>query len=71
MSTPQIAPVSFDYNGASQATGASRDVIIRAVRAGDLPVHYPQVDGKTIAKPLILAADLQAWVARGKTERAA
>lgn len=69
MNAPRIAPVSFDYDGASAATGISADVIRRAVRAGDLEVHYPAVDGRATAKPLILADDLREWVARGKTER--
>lgn len=66
----QIRPVSLDYTGASVATGASIDTIRRAVNAGDLEVHYPTVNGRAISKPLILTADLHAWVERGKTERA-
>lgn len=64
-----IAPISFDVFGAGAATGVSVDVIRRAVRAGDLPVHLPEVNGRQINKPLILAEDLREWVARGKTER--
>jgi hypothetical protein len=64
-----IAPVSFDVFGAGNASGVSVDVIRRAVRAGDLPVHYPNVNGRQVNKPLILADDLRAWVERGKTER--
>lgn len=69
MSTPTIAPVSFDYDGAAAASGYSRDVIQRAVRSGDLPAHYPEINGRQISKPSILADDLLAWVKRGKTER--
>jgi hypothetical protein len=61
--------VSFDVFGAGAASGVSVDVIRRAVRAGDLPVHYPNVNGRQVNKPLILADDLRAWVERGKTER--
>jgi hypothetical protein len=64
-----IAPVSFDVFGAGNASGVSVDVIRRAVRAGDLPVHYPAIDGRQVNKPLILADDLRAWVERGKNER--
>ena len=67
--TPSIAPVSYDRVGAAAATGVSPDVILRAVNAGDLPVHYPSVDGRQVAKPLILADDLRAWVERGASER--
>jgi hypothetical protein len=70
MNTP-IAPVSFDAAGAAQASGLSVQVIRRAMRAGDLPVHYPEVDGRQIDKPLIDAEDLRAWVRRGKNERSA
>lgn len=64
-----IAAVSFDIAGASAASGISTQVIRRAINAGDLESHYPDVDGRQIDKPLILADDLRAWVARGKTER--
>lgn len=67
--TPPIAAVSFDINGAAAASGYSPQVIRRAVNAGDLVVHYPAVDGRQLDKPLILADDLRAWVAAGKTER--
>ena len=64
-----IAPVSYSFAGAAAATGYSSDLIRRAVSAGDLVAHYPDVDGRQITKPVILADDLRAWVARGKTER--
>lgn len=69
MTAPQIAPISFDAFGAAAASGLSVDVIRRAARSGDLPTHFPEVDGRQVAKPLILADDLRAWVERGKTER--
>ena len=62
--------VSCDVEGAAKRTGLSVDVIRRAIRAGDLPVHYPVVNGRQLAKMAILAADLHEWVARGKTARA-
>lgn len=55
--------ISYDYDQAAQATGHSKDVIRRAVNAGDLPVRYPT------SKPVIRAADLQAWIDRAPTER--
>lgn len=64
-----IAAVSYSIDTAAAATGASRDVVQRAMRSGDLVVHYPDIDGKQVGKPLILAEDLRAWVAAGKTER--
>ncbi|MFE5293013.1 hypothetical protein ACFQ8T_12600 [Isoptericola sp. NPDC056618] len=57
---------SYSYQTAALATGVSRDVIIRAVRAGDLVVSRPEVDGRPIAKPLIPRAELHAWIERGR-----
>lgn len=69
MSTVQIAPVSYDYAGASAATGYSTDVIQKAVRAGDLAVRYVVVEGRVVTKPVIERDELARWVAAGKTER--
>lgn len=71
MTLTSVESVSYSLDGAAAATGYSRDVIVRAVRAGDVPVHYPEVDGKALAKPTIDADDLRAWVRRGKAERKA
>jgi len=65
-----IAAVSYSIDTAAAATGLSRDVVQRAMRSGDLVVHYPDISGKQVSKPLILADDLRAWIAAGKTERA-
>lgn len=71
--TPRLTmePVSFDYAGASAATGYSADVIQRAVKAGDLAVRYPIVNGRQLSKPVIEVDELRRWVAAGKTEKAA
>lgn len=53
--------ISYDYDGAGAATGYSARTIQRAVRAGDLAAHYPA------GKPVILARDLEEWVARSPT----
>ena len=66
-----IHAVSYDISGAALASGVSTDVIRRAVNAGDLPTHYPEVDGRQVNKPLILVDDLRAWVLAGKAERVA
>jgi len=66
-----IAPVSYSVDTAAPASGYSPDQIRKAVRAGDLPMHFPSVNGRQLAKGVILADDLRAWVARGKTERTA
>lgn len=64
-------PVALNYEDAARDSGYSTDVIRRAVRAGDLPAHYPEVDGRQLSKPVILRDDLHAWIARGRTERIA
>lgn len=61
--------VSYSLTEAAAAVGVSKDIIQRAVRAGDLLVRYPRVDGKPISKPLVPADELQRWVAAGATER--
>jgi hypothetical protein len=65
------APVSYSLEGAAAATGLSMKTISRAIHAGDLPVTYPRVNGRPLAKPVILAVALQEWVASGAPERAA
>jgi len=66
-----ITPVSYSYETAALATGLSTDIIRRAVRVGDLGVKYVQVEGRTIAKPVIERAELERWVAAGKDQRGA
>ena len=66
-----IAAVSYSIDTAAPASGYSPDQIRRAVRAGDLLMHYPDVDGRQLSKGVILAEDLRARVAAGKTERTA
>ncbi len=69
MSEYVIEPVSYDYAGASAATGYSVDVIRRAVRAGDLVPRYAVVAGRQLTKPVIPRDELRAWIAAGATER--
>lgn len=58
-----VTPHSFEYHDAAAHVGVSVDVIRRAVRAGDLTPRYPT------SKPVIRAADLQAWIDRAPTEK--
>lgn len=62
--------ISYAFDQAAHSTGLSRDVIMRAVRSGDLVVHYPEIDGRAISKPVIYADDLRAWILRSPTVRA-
>lgn len=61
---------SYSMAGAADEIGVSVDVIRRAVKAGDLPSIYPKVNGRAISKPLIRAADLDAWLDAASVERA-
>jgi len=57
------APViSYSKADAAMAVGVSVDVINRAIRAGDLAPAKPTVNGKPVAKVVILAAELERWV---------
>lgn len=71
MTTPalELTPVAYDFEGAALAVGLSPKTIQRAVRAGELPQHFPSIDGRDLAKPLILREDLHAWVLRGSLVR--
>ena len=62
--------ISCTVQRAAERTGYSVEVIRRATKAGDLPVHYPRIGGKPSSRPVILASDLLAWVAGAPTERA-
>lgn len=70
MTAPTIKPVSYSYDTAAAATGYSVDVIRRAVRAGDLEMVYPRVDGRTLSKGTIPAQSLDRWVETGRLDRA-
>lgn len=59
--TPALTPVSAGVTDAARLVGVSVDTIQRAVRSGELPIHYPTSRG------LILIEDLRAWVAAAPT----
>lgn len=59
--TLALVPVSAGVTDAARLAGVSVDTIQKAVRSGDLPIHYPTRRG------LILIEDLRAWVASAPT----
>ncbi len=58
------APLAYSVADAAAMCGVSVDVIRRAVRANDLPVKYPT------SRPVILRADLEAWLAAAPDRKA-
>lgn len=56
------APIAYNYADAAAAVGQSVATIKRAVNAGDLPVVAGTIDGKSVARPVILHDDLRAWL---------
>ncbi len=50
---------------AADAIGLSIDVINRAVRSGDLREDRPVIEGRTLSKGVILAAELERWITGG------
>lgn len=58
-----LPKIAYDVDQAADATSHSKDVIRRAIRAGELVARYPT------SKPVIRAEDLQAWIDRSPTER--
>jgi hypothetical protein len=69
MTAVAIEPVSYSYETAAAATGYSQDVLQRAVRAGDLAVRYPRVNGRALSKPVIEREELARWVNEGSPDR--
>lgn len=54
-------PLAYTRSQAAKAVGVSPEAIKRAVRSGDLPAYYPQIDGKPLRSYLIRREDLEAW----------
>lgn len=59
----ELKAVSYDTNGAVEATGLSKTTIQEAVATGELIAHYC---GR---KPVFRAVDLDAWIESLPTER--
>lgn len=57
--------LSYSVQDAAAVCGVSADTIRRAIRAKELPVRYPT------SRPVILRADLEAWLAAAPTTRTA
>ncbi len=58
--------LTYSYEEAAAASGYSVDTIKRAVGKGDLPTVRATVDGRHVAKPVIPAAALRAWLSLPK-----
>ncbi len=56
------SPIAYSKADAAAACGVSVDVINRAIRAGDITPAKPTVNGKPVAKVVILAAELERWI---------
>lgn len=65
MISVQKSKISFNLQEAAISTGYSVDVLRRAIRAGDLATSAPQVDGRTVARRVIKADELERWVESG------
>lgn len=61
MSEPRVA---YTVATAADACSISQDTIRRAIGSGDLPAHYPTT------RPLIMHADLIAWLETSPRQRA-
>ena len=56
--------LAYTVDEAAAACGVSADIIRRAVRAKAIPAKYPT------SRPVILRADLEAWLADAPDRRA-
>lgn len=54
--------IAFTRKEAVEATGYSEDTLRRAINAGDLQEHAPQIDGRHVAKKVILRSELERWL---------
>lgn len=54
--------IAYSFAQAAEATGYSYDVIRRAVNAGDIATKVGTINGRGIAKPVILRAALERWL---------
>lgn len=54
--------IAYSVQEAAEATGMSVDLIRRAYRSGQLPVHRPT------GKVTILRSDLEAWIRSAPSE---
>lgn len=63
-----LVGISYDYETAGRVTGLSKDVIEKAVTAGELERHYVSIADKQVRKPVVMHDDLRAWVERGRSE---
>ena len=55
-------PIAYTRQTAAAATGLSVDTIKDAINAGDLVATRPKVNGRQIAKDLILRSELERWL---------
>lgn len=52
----------YNVKDAAAAFGVSRDVITRAINAGDLATLDPRVEGRPVSVRLIAADELWRWM---------
>lgn len=52
----------YSVKEATEAFGVSRDVITRAINAGDLETLDPRVHGKPVSVRLVAADELWRWM---------
>lgn len=59
-----MSAVAYTIRDAAENAGVSEKVIRRAIASGDLVANYPT------SRPVILRAELEAWLASTPTEKA-
>lgn len=59
--------ISYTRRQAAEKAGYSQRIIDDAVRAGDLPETFPQVNGKRLKRGRILHRDLERWLEEGRS----
>ncbi|WP_414690691.1 helix-turn-helix domain-containing protein [Nocardioides sp.] len=62
---PHPEPLAYTVDDAARVCGVSREMILRAIRAGNLPAkrtHHSGPDEPPRGKHLIMRSDLEAWL---------
>lgn len=54
--------LAYTVKEAAESTGYSRDVIDRAIRAGDMATLDPKVEGRSIKVRTIRSTELERWL---------
>jgi hypothetical protein len=62
VTAPELDQLAYSRQEAARVSGYSQDTINKAVLAGELRERHPVINGRPMARGVILRADLQRWL---------